>query len=54
MSANPNKCFDGNRPNCVILARKLDPYTMGALLALYEHKVRPSDGHISDGCMSDD
>jgi len=39
ISSNPNKCFDGNRPNCLILAKKLDPYTMGALLALYEHKV---------------
>ena len=39
ISANPNKCFDGNRPNLCLLAKKLDPYTMGALLSLYEHKV---------------
>nr|ABH11439.1 cytosolic glucose-6-phosphate isomerase [Hanusia phi] len=39
ITSNPNKCFDGNRPNCVILGKKLDPYTLGALLALYEHKV---------------
>mmetsp|Transcript_43032 Transcript_43032/g.86547 ORF Transcript_43032/g.86547 Transcript_43032/m.86547 type:complete len:286 (+) Transcript_43032:1-858(+) len=39
ISSNPNKCFDGNRPNCLLLAKKLDGYTMGALLALYEHKV---------------
>jgi len=39
ISSNPNKCFDGNRPNCLILGKKLDPYTMGALFALYEHKV---------------
>ena len=31
--------FDGNRPNLCLLAKKLDPYTMGALLSLYEHKV---------------
>jgi len=39
ISSNPNKCFDGNRPNLCLLAKKLDPYTMGALLSLYEHKV---------------
>jgi len=39
INSNPNKCFDGNRPNCLIMGKKLDPYTMGALLALYEHKV---------------
>lgn len=36
---NPNKNFEGNRPNSVLLASRLDPYTMGALLAYYEHKV---------------
>ena len=25
--------------NLLLLAKKLDPYTMGALLSLYEHKV---------------
>ena len=40
ITSNPNKCFDGNRPNCIILGKKLDPYTLGALLALYEHKVQ--------------
>jgi glucose-6-phosphate isomerase len=38
-SDNPNKVFTGNRPNRTILAKKLTPYTMGALLAYYEHKI---------------
>jgi glucose-6-phosphate isomerase len=36
---NPNKVFMGNRPNRILLANRLDPHTMGALLAYYEHKV---------------
>ncbi|MGB3223980.1 MAG: glucose-6-phosphate isomerase [Desulforhopalus sp.] len=36
---NPNKRFAGNRPNSVLLADRLTPYTMGALLALYETKI---------------
>lgn len=38
-SQNPNKVFPGNRPNRILLAERLDPYTLGALLAFYEHKV---------------
>ena len=29
----------GNRPSTVLLVRRLDPYHLGLLLALYEHKV---------------
>ena len=36
---NPNKDFQGNRPNSILLANRLDPYTLGAILAYYEHKV---------------
>ncbi len=36
---NPNKAFAGNRPSRVLMGHKLDPFTMGALLAYYEHKV---------------
>lgn len=36
---NPNKLFKGNRPSSVLIADQLTPYTMGALLALYEAKV---------------
>lgn len=35
----PHKIFPGNRPTTSILFRKLDPQTLGALIALYEHKV---------------
>lgn len=36
---NPNKAFRGNRPNRILLADRLDPYRLGALLSYYEHKV---------------
>jgi glucose-6-phosphate isomerase len=35
----PHKVFPGNRPTTSILFKKLDPNTLGALIALYEHKV---------------
>ena len=35
----PHKVFPGNRPSNVLLYKKLDPYTLGSLIALYEHKV---------------
>jgi glucose-6-phosphate isomerase len=35
----PHKIFPGNRPTNTILYRRLDPYTLGMLIALYEHKV---------------
>jgi glucose-6-phosphate isomerase len=31
--------MEGNRPTNVILAERLDPRTLGALVALYEHSV---------------
>lgn len=36
---NPNKEFPGNRPSSLLLAPRLTPQALGALLALYEHKV---------------
>jgi glucose-6-phosphate isomerase len=36
---NPNKKCPGNRPNSILIAEKLTPFTMGALLAYYENKV---------------
>ncbi|MCI5161999.1 MAG: glucose-6-phosphate isomerase [Candidatus Electrothrix sp. AX5] len=36
---NPNKSFTGNRPSSLLLADRLTPYSMGALLALYENKI---------------
>jgi len=35
----PHKIFPGNRPTNTLLFNKLDPYTLGAIIALYEHKV---------------
>ncbi|GGN32657.1 glucose-6-phosphate isomerase [Deinococcus daejeonensis] len=35
----PHRVFDGNRPTNTILADRLTPHTLGALIALYEHKV---------------
>ena len=35
----PHKVFEGNRPTNSIPFRKLDPRTLGLLIALYEHKV---------------
>ena len=35
----PHKVFPGDRPSSTFLYRKLDPRTLGRLLALYEHKV---------------
>ena len=35
----PHRVFEGNRPSSVILADKLTPATLGALIALYEHSV---------------
>jgi glucose-6-phosphate isomerase len=31
--------FEGNRPTNSILFRRLDPATLGKLIALYEHKI---------------
>ena len=35
----PFRVFKGNRPSNSILIRKITPYTLGALIALYEHKI---------------
>ena len=35
----PHKQFPGNRPTSSILFTKLDPRTLGRLIALYEHKI---------------
>jgi glucose-6-phosphate isomerase len=38
-ASEPHRSFDGNRPTNTICLDKLDPASLGALLALYEHKV---------------
>lgn len=35
----PFKVFDGNRPTNSILLKKITPYSLGKLIALYEHKI---------------
>jgi glucose-6-phosphate isomerase len=35
----PHKVFEGNRPTNSILYRRLDPATLGKIIALYEHKI---------------
>ncbi|BCM16960.1 glucose-6-phosphate isomerase [Mesorhizobium sp. J8] len=35
----PHRVFSGNRPSLTILYRKLDPRTLGRIIALYEHRV---------------
>lgn len=38
-SLAPHKVFPGNRPTNSILFERLDPRTLGSLIALYEHKI---------------
>ncbi len=35
----PHKVFEGNRPTTSIMFERLDPKTLGKLIALYEHKI---------------
>ena len=35
----PHKVFEGNRPSTTILYDKLTPFSLGRLIALYEHKI---------------
>jgi len=37
--AIPHRVFPGNRPSSTLLIHKLDPYHLGALMALYEHRT---------------
>ena len=36
---DPYKGFEGNRPTNSFLVRQITPYTLGELIALYEHKI---------------
>ncbi len=36
---NPNKAFEGGRPSSLLVADRLDPFTLGAILAHFENKV---------------
>lgn len=35
----PHKVFEGNRPTNSILTKKLSPFILGSLIAMYEHKI---------------
>src|SRR5699024_412848 len=35
----PHKVFEGNRPSSLLMAERLTPHALGALVALYEHSV---------------
>jgi glucose-6-phosphate isomerase len=35
----PHRQFDGNRPSSTLLMDRVTPRTLGALIALYEHKI---------------
>ena len=35
----PHRVFEGNRPTNSILLKKITPYTLGQLIAMYEHKI---------------
>ncbi len=36
---NPYRVFEGNRPTNSFLIKKITPYTLGQMIALYEHKI---------------
>jgi glucose-6-phosphate isomerase len=36
---NPYRVFEGNRPTNSFLLKQVTPYTLGQLIALYEHKI---------------
>jgi glucose-6-phosphate isomerase len=35
----PHRVFEGNRPTNSILVKQITPYTLGMLIAMYEHKI---------------
>jgi glucose-6-phosphate isomerase len=35
----PFKIFEGNKPTNSFLVKEINPYTLGSLIALYEHKI---------------
>ncbi|MGR3973522.1 MAG: glucose-6-phosphate isomerase [Candidatus Rhabdochlamydia sp.] len=38
-SSNLNQHFEGNRPSHILMSKKCDPFTIGSLMAYYEHKI---------------
>ena len=48
----PHKVHEGNRPSNTLLLKRVDPRTLGALIALYEHKIF-TQGVVWDICSFD-
>lgn len=48
----PHKVHQGNRPTNTLLLKQIDPRNLGALIALYEHKIF-AQGVIWDICSFD-
>ena len=44
----PHRVMEGNRPSNTILAERLDPHTLGTLVALYEHSVFTQGADLGD------
>jgi glucose-6-phosphate isomerase len=38
-SKDPQRSYEGNRPSATVLLGRLDPRTLGALIAFYEHRT---------------
>ncbi|HVI05214.1 MAG TPA: glucose-6-phosphate isomerase, partial [Sphingomicrobium sp.] len=38
-SDDPNRSYPGNRPSATVLLDRLDPHSLGALIAFYEHRT---------------
>ncbi len=38
-TGNPQRVFEGNRPSSILLFEEINPYHLGGLIALYEHKI---------------
>lgn len=43
----PHKVFEGNRPSNSIMVEKVSPFTLGLMIAMYEHKI------FVQGCIWD-
>jgi glucose-6-phosphate isomerase len=48
----PHKIHAGNRPSNTLLLQRLEPRSLGALIALYEHKIMVQ-GVLWDICSFD-
>lgn len=46
----PHKTFTGNRPSMSIMLPSCTAYTVGQILALYEHRVAVQVGHVCWQC----